>query len=391
MSSTSDVVIVGGGINGVSIAYQLAKQGVKTSLIEKSFIAGGPTGHSSAIIRQHYSNEVTARMAHSSMQVWQNFDQIVGGDGGYTKAGFFMTVQPKDIEGLKANIKMQQSIGIDTSFVTAQEIAEVEPYLESAGMGGGAYEPDGGYCDPSMAANAFVAAAKRHGATIKIGVAATKIIVEGDRVVGLETSEGKISAGKVIIAAGPWSPKLLGHLGVEVPITTSRIKIGLFKRPDEFANHAVWADFISQIYARPETGGMMLVGSISPDEAEDMVSDPDSFNPKADLDIIAEFAQSTTERFPIMEQAQVASNYASLYDITPDWHPILDEIPRYAGLYICAGGSGHSFKLAPATGEMMASLLINGKRPDDDINLFSFDRFTTGNQVQGKYEYSIVG
>lgn len=391
MSGNNDVIIIGGGINGVSTAFHLAKQDTKVILLEKSFIAGGPTGHSSAIIRQHYSNEVTARMALKSLRVWQNFDDVVSGDSGYTKTGFLMSVRPKDLENLKASIALQQSLGIDTTFVTPQEMQDIEPHLSIEGLGGAAYEPDGGYCDPAMAASSFADAAKRFGAEIRTGIVVTRINTEKDRVVGVETNEGFIPAGVVVVAAGPWSPNLLIRLGVELPMITARIKIGLFQRPGEFESHPVLADFISQIYARPETGGMMLVGSISPDEAEDQVSDPDNFNQKAGLDIMAEFAESATQRFPVMAQAHLASNYASLYDITPDWHPILDAIPGTDGLYICAGGSGHGFKLAPATGEMMANLVLKGKDPEDDINLFSFDRFATGNQVRGKYEYSIVG
>lgn len=391
MSDNINVVIIGGGINGVSTAFHLAKHGSNVTLLEKSFIAGGPTGRSSAIIRQHYSNEITARMALSSMRVWQNFDDVIGGDSGYTKTGFLMSVRPKDVDNLKASIDLQQSLGTDTKFVTPQEMKDIEPHLSTDGMGGGAYEPDGGYCDPAMAATSFAEAAKRLGAKIRTGVVATQIKIEKGCVVGVETSAGFIPADALVIAAGPWSPILLNRLGVEIPMITARIKIGLFQRPKEFNSHLVVADFISKIYARPETGGIMLVGSISPDEAEDQVTDPDNFNQKADLDIMAEFAESATQRFPAMAQAHLASNYASLYDITPDWHPILDAIPGNDGLYLCAGSSGHGFKLAPATGEMMANLVLNGKAPEDDINLFSFDRFATGNQVRGKYEYSIVG
>lgn len=391
MSGNNDVLIIGGGINGVSTAFHLAKQDANVILIEKSFIAGGPTGHSSAIIRQHYSNEVTARMALNSLHTWKNFGEIVGGDSGYIKTGFLMSVQRNDLDGLKANIALQQSLGIDTSFVTPEEMRDIEPHLSVEGVGGAAYEPDGGYCDPAMAANSYAKAAKHLGADIRTGVTAMQIKMENGRVVGVEISEGIIPAGAVVVAAGPWSLNLLNRLGVEIPMITARIKIGLFQRPEEFKSHPILADFISQIYARPETGGMMLVGSISPDEAENLVSDPDNFNQKASLDIIADFAESATQLFPVMAQAHLVSNYASLYDITPDWHPILDAIPGIDGLYICAGSSGHGFKLAPATGEMMANLILNGKDPKDDINLFSFDRFANDNQVRGKYEYSIVG
>lgn len=391
MTNNPDVLIIGGGINGVSIAYQLAKQGAKVTLLEKDFIASGPTGFSSAVIRQHYSNEITARMALESLRVWQNFDEVVGGDAGFTETGFLMGVQPEDIDDLKANIVLLQSVGINTKFVTPEEIKELEPHINLTGLAGAAYEPEGGHCSPSEAANSYAKAARRLGATIKIGVAVTKITHQGGKVTGVETTDGAFSAGKIIVAAGPWSPALLTKLGIEIPITAARAQIALFRRPPEFTTHGVWADFITQIYLRPETGGDMLVGSIDPSEIKDVVKDPDNFNNKASMDTLIEYADQAATRFPIMERGELSSNYASIYDITPDWHPILDEMPGYEGLFVCAGGSGHGFKLAPAVGVMMTNMILNGKTPEDDINLFAFNRFDADDNVSSQYDYKIMG
>ena len=391
MNNHSDVVIIGGGINGASIACHLARAGASVTLLEKRFIAGGPTGHSSAIVRQHYSNPVTARMALKSLQVWQNFRDLVGSEAGFTKTGFMIGVRPEDVAGLKANIAMQQSLGISTTFVTPEEMREIEPQLDPTGLGGGAYEPGGGYCDASAAANGFANAARQLGARIRTGIIATGFKVEAGKVVGVRTDQGMVPAGKVIVAAGPWSPALLAQIGVKIPVIAARVKVTLYRRPADFDRHRVWADFISQVYLRPETGNLMLVGSISPKEAGDQVKDPDSYNERVDMATLADFAERAALRYPAMERSQVASSYASLYDITPDWHPIMDGVSGFENVYVCAGGSGHGFKLAPAAGEMMANLALNGKQPDDDINLFSLDRFEKGKPVRGRYEYSIVG
>lgn len=391
MNNNHDVIIVGGGINGTSIAYHLAKQGASVILVEKAFIAGGPTGLSSAIVRQHYSNPVTARMALNSIEVWQNFSELVGGDSGFTKTGFLIGVRPEDVDGLKANIGMQQSAGIDTRFVTPEEMREIEPQLDPRGLGGGAYEPDSGYCDAAAAANGFAKAAQDYGARIQTGANATGFQVRNGKIVSVETDHGPLSGGSVILAAGPWTAQLLGKIGVEVPIIAARVKVALYRRPEDFPRHRVWADFISQVYVRPETGNLMLVGSISPKEADDEVKDPDKFNDRVDMDTLADFAERAAMRYPAMERSYAASSYVSLYDITPDWHPIMDAVPGFEGLYVCAGGSGHGFKLAPAVGEMMANLVLNGRTRDDDINLFSFNRFAEGRPVTGQYEYSILG
>jgi len=392
VNNKTDIIVIGGGINGVCTAFYLAKRGVDVMLLEKSFIAGGPTGLSSAIVRQHYSNPVTARMALNSLRVWQNFPEVTGAEQVFTNEVFMIGVRPEDIEGLKANINMQQSVGIKTRFITPEEMREMDPNLDVSGLGGGAFEPESGYCDPAAAASGFAQAAIKHGAEIRTGITVTNLTVLGGRITGVETDRGYISAPGVVIAAGPWTPDILSKVGISVPIKTARVKVVLYKKPAELKHHGIWADFISQIYLRPETGGLMLVGSISPvEETEDRVSNPDGFNQRVELEVISSFAERAAMRYPAMVKSQVHSSYASLYDLTPDWHHVLDAVPGIEGLYICAGTSGHGFKLGPSVGEMMANLVINGKSPEDDISLFAFDRFEADHPIRGQYEYSILG
>jgi len=390
--ANSGVIIIGGGINGVSIAYHMAKHGIKVLLLEKLFIAGGPTGRSSAIIRQHYSNLITAQMALDSLHVWQNFSEIIGGEAGYTKTGIMIGVEPREVEALRANIKLQRSIGINTFFITPQEINEFEPQIAPEGLGGAAYEPDGGYCDPATSANSFAQAAIRLGAAIRTGVTVTSLRIKNGKINGVETNQGFFPASVVVIAAGPWSVRLLDNSGIDVPIITARVKVALFRHPPEFKTKAIWADFITQVYQRPETGNLMLVGTISPDEeTKDKVKDPDDFNEHVEIETVYKYGERIIRRYPGMRKCNLASSYASLYDITPDWHAIMDAVPGIEGLFLCAGGSGHGFKLAPAVGQMMTKLVLGGKNPNDDISFFSFDRFSQNKLIRGKYEYSILG
>jgi len=391
MSRHSDVIVIGGGINGVSIAFHLAKHNLNVILLEKNFIAGGPTGLSSAVIRQHYSNPVTIRMAHQSLQVWSNFSDVIGGDPDFIRAGFMVGVVPSDLDGLKANIELQKAEGVNTRFVPLDEIPEIEPLVDPTGLGGAAYEPDSGYCDPAAAANGFAKAARALGVKVCTGIKAYGFKIEGDIVVGVETDQGFFPAGAVVVACGPWTPILLNTIGVQFPMITARVKTVLYQLPEDLDRYHIWADFANQVYFRPETGNLMLVGSISPQEAEDQVADPDNFQETVGLDTVADFAEQVVKRVPAMTRSYLANSFAALYDITPDWHPVLDAVPGFDRLFVCAGSSGHGFKLAPAVGAMMARLVLHGKDPHDDINLFCFDRFDHGNLVRGQYEYSILG
>lgn len=391
MSTTTDVIVVGGGINGASIAFNLAKRGVRATLVEKTSIAGGPTGRSSAIIRQHYSNKVTARMALRSLRVFQNFDDVVGGECDFRQTGMMLGARAKDLESLKANVALQQSVGINTRLISAEEIKEIEPLISLERIVAAAYEPESGYADPASTATAYAQRAKELGASLMLNTRALSINIERGRVTGLTTDKGTLSAGAVVVAAGPWSPQLINPSGIELPVQASRHQVCVYKWPPGFDYGVVYADFVGCIYMRPETGDLMLVGSIEEEEAEDRVPDPDHYDESVDFETVSRFAERVAHRYPRMEEGEYASGYSSLYDITPDWHSILDELPSASGLYCAAGSSGHGFKLGPAVGEMMAELIINGKKPGDDIDLFSYRRFAEGRLVRGEYEYGILG
>lgn len=391
MTHKSDVIVIGGGINGVCTAFHLANRGASVTLLEKSFIAGGPTGLSSAIVRQHYSNPVTARMARESLLTWQNFSDITGERPVFTETGFLLGARPEDMQALLANIALQQSVGIQTRMVSVEEMQELEPHLDTQGMSGAAYEPESGYCDPAEATNGFAQAARRLGVRIRTGITVRGFLVSDARVIGVKTDHEDILSDSVVMAAGPWSNQLLQDLHIEIPVITARVKVGIYRRPDDLDRHRIWADFTSQVYLRPETGGLMLVGSIAPqEETGDQVADPDHFNEHVDIDTLASFIERVAGRYPAMQRSHLASSYASLYDITPDWHHIMDVVPGYQGLYLCAGSSGHGFKLGPAVGRMMTDLVLDGKNSADDINLFAWDRFEKGKPVRGQYEYSIL-
>ncbi len=394
MIHTADAVIVGGGCMGASISYHLAKKGMrKIALVEKNFLASGATGKSSAIIRMHYSSEPLVRMARYSFEIFQHFAESVGGNAGFVPVGFLIGVGPQDVEALKGNIALQQAEGVQTQFVSPQEMKELEPALQVEDLGGGAYEPASGYADPSGTTVSFARRARELGATILQGTAVIEILSTAGKIKGVRTNRGEIQTPVVVLATGVWTPKIGHMIGVHFPIISCRAKILAVKRPPEYPgqNPKVFGDFVHQTYFRPETGELTLVGSLDPREAEDRI-DPDSYSDDLTFETMEEFFGKACQRYPLLEKGFYKGGWAGPYDITPDWHPILDALPGFEGLYCAVGFSGHGFKLSPAIGEMMARFITEGDCTEPaDISLFRFKRYEDKQLIQGKYRYSIMG
>jgi sarcosine oxidase subunit beta len=394
MIVTADVVVIGGGVMGTSSAFQLAQRGLKVILVEKTYLAGGTTGKSSAIIRQHYSNEITARMALHSLRVFQNFSEVVGGEAGFRPVGFIVLAAAHQRAGLEANVTLQRGLSINTGMLSPEELREMAPGLSDPESVVAAYEPEGGYADPTLTVNAFGQAARRLGADLWLGVEVTGLHLENGRVNRVSTTRGDIAAGAVVNTAGPWAARVARLAGVDMPIQPCRVQVSFFEPPpDQNPAPYVFADFPNAIYFRPETGGHTLVGSLDPDEAAHH-ADPDHYNEQVDFEFVMESGTHLARRFVCMERGRSRKGYAAIYDVTPDWHPVIDETPPGSRIFTAAGHSGHGFKLAPAVGLMVADLVTGDKTdsaPALDPAMFRLDRFARGQLVRGRYEYSIAG
>jgi glycine/D-amino acid oxidase-like deaminating enzyme len=389
---TADVIIIGGGITGTSTAYQLALRGHSVILLEKKHFGAGSTGRTGGIIRQHYSNEITARMAHRALKVWEDFDNVVGGDVGFVKTGVAFIVGHDDIDGMNANVELQRGVGINVDLLDSDALKEIAPYINVEDIGAGAYEPDGGYADGALATTAYANRARDLGAILKQGVAVTAIKGQSGKVTGVDTTDGVYSAPVIINAAGPWGTRLAATAGFDTPAEPSVHQISVFHQPPELHadGHIVIGDFMRGFYLRPETGSLTLAGSIDPAEAENK-ADPDNYNETVTMDFNLEMADHTEHRIPGMANAHVGKGWAGLYTVTPDWHPIMGHMPGLEG-FICAYGfSGSGFKMGPVVGEMVADLAIGERLCPIDPHPFRFERFAEGDLIRGKYAYSIVG
>jgi len=386
MSQTADVVIIGGGVIGCSIAYHLVRRGVRDIvLVEKSFLASGATGKSSACIRQHYSTPETCRMVLHALRFFESFGEHTGGrTASFTRVGYLLGVDDRLRAPMEKSIALQQSLGIQTRLVTPAEMREIEPRVRVDDFVAGCYEPESGYADPSQTTHAFAAAAREGGVRIMEGAEVLGLTIAAGRVTGVSTSRGEIEAPVVINAAGTWGDRIGRMAGVDVPITVCRHKINFFTRPAGATDpHPLVYDFVKNIYTRPETGGLTLVGPLDTEEFNDR-ADPDRYNEGVSFEETADAMERAMHRFPVMEHGEVAKGYAGCFDVTPDWHPILDESP-VKGFYLAVGFSGHGFKLSPAVGDMVARLVVDGKKPSDDVHAFRFSRFAEGKPIRGTY------
>ena len=375
MTRTADVIIIGGGVTGASIAFHLAGRGVRRVVVlERRFLAAGGTGRSVGIVRQLYPTLETSAMVRRSLDVFQQFDDAVGGDAGYVACGALIGVSAAMRPKLEANLAMQRGLGIRAEIVDPGDVARVEPAIDPSGLGAVLWEPESGYGDPTAVTRAYADAARGRGVTIEQGVEVTAVRIDDSRVRGVDTTSGAIDASVVVNAAGLWSPQVARLAGVVLPIVIGRHPVFVVERGAAVPAHRVYLDLAGGSYARPETGGLTLTGSLTDDETEHPM-DPELLGAEAGFEEASVVLERTGRAMPQLADAHYRRGYAGAFDITPDWMPILDQTGP-SGFFTAAGMSGHGFKLSPAVGEMMAAL-ITGAAPPVGAAPFRLDRFAS--------------
>lgn len=392
MARTCDVLIVGGGVMGLSIAHALARRAVgKVILLEKSFLGAGSSGKSGAIIRQHYSNVLTARMAQWSLGVYARFDELFNGSPVFTRTGLVIVVKEVSRSGLEANLAMLRELGIVTRLVSAHELADIDPNVHLGADEVAAWEPDAGYVEAVQVLDIWAQAARQLGAEICEGVEVTGLVVEKDRVTAVETNEGRYVCGKLILATGPWTAQLAKMLRIDMPVQPCRTQVALYRKPPNYARRvAVYGDFALGIYFKPTHGELIHAGSIAGEEVKDVV-DPDDYNEAADNSFLRRIRQALSRRYPGMHRCYGRGGFGALYAITPDWHPILDKLPGIEGVYAAVGFSGHGFKMAPIVGQLMAELVVDGAPRTMDIRPLRYSRFAEQDLVKIPHSYGVMG
>ena len=386
---TADAVIIGGGVIGCAIQYNLAQLGVpNTVLLERDVLGSGSTGRSQAICRMHYSNPITTELAWQSLQVFADFDARVGGQSGFVRTGYLVVVNEADQGGLERNVAMQQELGVPTSVVSQDDLARLAPMVTLYDDERAAWEPESGYADPYQVTVSYSARAQEAGARIVTRNPASGIETSGDRVQAVVTANGeRIATDTVIVAAGPWSKQVLVGVGVDVPLIPVRHQVATVARPVEVVPHHPTVGDISQSFSfRPDGSNFTTMGFGDDDEQ----SDPDVYPQGLELSEAATARAKLARRVPGMADAYYRGGWSGLFTTTPDWHPVLDAIPGVGGLYCAIGFSGHGFKLSPAIGKSVAELVVEGRARDVDLTPLRFARFAEGDLLESSYRYRVL-
>jgi sarcosine oxidase, subunit beta len=380
----ADVVIVGGGVHGASLAYHLArKKAGQVVLVEKKFLASGPTGRSTALVRRFYAMDFFTRTGSAAADVFAHWAEVIGGDGdpGFRPVGFIVLASPDEAPNLEENARHAQKAGARVTLISPDDVRALVPQIAVDDVARATYEAESGYADPASTATALANRARELGVTIVQYQAVEKILTAGAKVTGVETAAGRLSAPVVVNCAGLWAGRLLAPLGIDVVIKPTRHQMCFFRRPPGFDVHPAIADRPHRTYMRPEHGNLTIHGFVKYEE----VVDPDHYHEGVDPDQIAANAELIASRFPIMEHGLAMGGYSGLYDMTPDSQPVLGAIPEYQGLYADFGWSGHGFKHAPVIGDILSDVVLSGRSKAYDLTPFRWSRFREGDPLPSSY------
>jgi sarcosine oxidase, subunit beta len=392
----AEVVIVGGGIMGTSLAFALGRLGVHDVLVvERRTVASGASGKTGALLRQHYTNVPEATLAHLSLQTFANWDDVVGGDCGFVRTGSIVTVATSgddavNIERMRRVIAMQNEIGIRSEVISADQLVELQPFTSVDDIAVAAFEHESGYVDSIAATRGMAEAALRGGAMVVEGRTVTGITTTNGRVTGVETSAGPIAAGAVVCAAGAWSVPLLAGIGVDAPVEAQRVQVVVLVRPLTMPEGGTmtYVDTAAGFFCRNWGPNRTLAG-VGGGEFHDIV-DPFDWDERADPAFGPVVIDYIKRRMPPMALSTPIYGHAGIYDMTPDTHPIIGGVDGIDGLYLMLGFSGAGFKKGPAIGQCLAEHIVHGRSTTVDLHPFRLSRFADGSWEQpwSENEYS---
>ena len=385
LPEAADIIILGAGVMGASIAFHLAKRRAgKIVVIDKDHVGRGGSGRSSALVRMHYSFPPEVQLALISLRMFQHWQEIVGQPGDFRKTGFVRIVHPNETERLKQNVEMQRSLGAKVELIDKNQLRELEPDWAIDDVALAAYEPDSGYGDGAGVAGDFLTAARDLGVQYFSRTEACAFSVKAGEIRAVSTAQGTVSAPIVICATGPWSKPLLHKANCDVPIECEFHQVAILRNAaDMKGGGCACIDSMTATYFRSDARDKFLVG----DFYGSRPVDPENFAQRASDESLEEIIERASRRIPKLAGAEVMRGVTGVYDMTPDSRPLLGAMPEISGLYICAGFSGMGFKISPAIGLVMSELILDGRAQSVDIGAFRPDRFRLNQPIKAEYEY----
>ena len=376
MEKTADIVIIGGGIIGVSIAYHLAlKKAGMVVLLEKGQLGEGSTSRCVGGIRAQFSTEINILFSLESIKTFERFEEEFGINPEFKRIGYlFLATTELEIGVFKTNVKLQRKYGIPVELLNPDEIKARWPYLRVDDILGGTFCPRDGYAGPSEVLSGFVSGAKRAGVRIYEGKEVFGISLSKRKVNGVKTKNEEISAPIVVNAGGPFASSIGEMAGVKIPVKPLRRQIFITAPFHLTTDQTIplTIDFHRGWYFRQEVDGFLLSGPLD--------NEP-SFNLNIDYEAMAETSENAMYLVPILEKARIARGWAGLYEISPDHHAILGKVPEVEGFILANGFSGHGFQHSPAVGKVISELITEGEAKTIDITSLSIERFEKGELI----------
>lgn len=377
MRTSADVVIIGGGIVGSSIAYQLTRAGCRNVVVlERETHQGkGSTGKSMGGVRAQFSTHVSIQMSLFSIQFFLDFERLLEYPSGFRPQGYlFIATEPRHLSYLHANHAKQIAAGLKTvRLVGTEEIVEIVPQVRSQDIIGGAFCSTDGFVDPHSVLTGFALRASEQGARVVCNALVTGIDRDANGISAVKSTQGTIATRTVVCAAGAWSEAVGKLVGADLPVRPLRRMLVPTEPFPKISQQApMTVDIATGFHFRPE-GLRLLLAWNDPEEKP-------GFNTDFDRAFIEKILTRGAHRFPVLEDVQVnpARGWAGLYEMTPDHHPILGMVPDVEGFWVAAGFSGHGVMHSPATGKIMADLILKGTTDLIDARTLNYERFSEG-------------
>ncbi len=381
MKKKADVAIIGGGINGCSLAYYLSKRNLDVVLFEKNYLTSGATGSCGAGIRQQWSTIENTKLAIDSVKIFEKLSDELGMDIEFRQGGYLVIVHDKkEMKQSEKNVEMQRSLGLNVDILKPEEITKIAPILDIKGMNaiGATFCPTDGHANPFKTTFAFAKAAEKNGLEINTHKSVTDIIVKNNEVKGVEIdNKHKVKADFVVNAAGIWSKDIAEKVGVNLPNKPLRKEIIATERLKPLFECMV-ISFKDGIYFSQQKDGQ-IVGGI-PFEKEY------GFKTTPTFDFLKYMSKTLVSYAPLLKHVNILRHWTGFYDVTPDARPIIGK-SKIKGFIQCSGFSGHGFMLSPMVSKVLTDYISDGKTSEILENL-NINRFK-GKKID--HEMSVVG